>query len=53
MDQYKLESSIAAYMEEWMLMGKNGEECVIYPGAGKFSGQYPKDYDLKGEDENE
>lgn len=53
MDETKLENSIAEYMEDWMLIQKNGEEYVIYPGAGKFSGQYPKDFDLEREDEND
>lgn len=53
MDEVKIATAVAGYMEAWMLMEKKEEELFIYPGTGKFSGKYPKDFKLRTEGENE
>lgn len=47
MEQGKLVEQAVSYMEDWMLLSRNGDDITIYPAAGKITGQYPKDYDIK------
>lgn len=53
MDVVKIASSAAEYMEDWMLMKKNEDGWMVYPGAAKLRGMYPKDFNLERETENE
>ncbi|MBR2766442.1 MAG: TIGR02678 family protein [Blautia sp.] len=42
----KRRALIMDYMEDWMLLRREDGYVRIFPGAFKFSGHYPKDYDL-------
>lgn len=47
MEQSRLVEQAVFYMEDWMLLSRNGDDITIYPAAGKIIGQYPKDYERK------
>lgn len=53
MDAARIAAAVSEYMEDWMLMRKDEDKWIIYPGAGKFRGVYPKDFKLEKETENE
>ncbi len=40
----KLGDTLLAYMESWMLVGRDGEQIVLYPAAGKLTGAYPQSF---------
>ena len=40
----KLETQVTGYMEDWMLLRREGDLIRIYPAAFKFTGRYPADF---------
>lgn len=48
MELSKLVGKAIFYMEDWMLLSDNGNEITIYPAAGKITGQYSRDFEIKG-----
>lgn len=53
MNLEKLVEEIVLYMENWMILSKNGDEIIIHPATGKFIGKYPKDFKHKGDTKDE
>ncbi len=44
MDKRKLVENVRNYMEDWMMLRRQGDGYEILPAAGKLSAVYPKDY---------
>ncbi len=53
MEPDRLVEQATSYMENWMLLSRNGDDVTIHPAAGKIIGQYPKDYEIKEEAKDE
>lgn len=53
MEPDRLVEQASSYMENWMLLSRNGDDITIFPAAGKIIGQYPKDYEIKEEAKDE
>jgi uncharacterized protein (TIGR02678 family) len=53
MELDKLIAEVVDYMEQWMMLKIDNNEFMLYPAIGKFVGKYPKDFKVKGVDENE
>ena len=49
MEWEKLVQTIEGYMENWMLLRREGKQLCVYPAVGKLIGFYPADYELKEE----
>ena len=49
MDWEKLVQTIESYMENWMLLKRDGKLLCVYPAVGKLTGFYPADYEPKEE----
>ena len=48
MEDTKLLTTVISYMKSWMMIEECDEEIVIYPAAGKTTGNYPADFQTKG-----
>ena len=53
MERDKFLRTVTGYMTDWMLLRKAGNEVCICPAAGKLSGVYPADFQIKEESSNE
>ncbi|MCM1537871.1 MAG: TIGR02678 family protein [bacterium] len=49
MEWEKLVQTIEGYMENWMLLRREGKQLCVYPAVGKLTGFYPADYEPKEE----
>lgn len=49
----KMTEQILNYMEDWLMLRRNGNQIVLYPAVGKFTGAYPKDFKDKVVNEDE
>ncbi len=44
MDEDRLLDAILEYMEQWMILTRDGDDITILPAAGRAAGFYPKDF---------
>lgn len=44
MDADRLLDAILEYMEQWMMLTRDGDNITILPAAGRMAGFYPKDF---------
>lgn len=49
MEWEKLVQTVEGYMENWMLIKREGKQLCVYPAVGKLIGFYPADYEPKEE----
>lgn len=49
MEWEKLVQTVEGYMENWMLLRREGKQMCVYPAVGKLTGFYPADYEPKEE----
>lgn len=49
MEWEKLVQTVETYMENWMLLRREGKQICVYPSVGKLTGFYPPDYEPKEE----
>lgn len=49
MEWEKLVQTVETYMENWMLLRREGKQICVYPAVGKLTGFYPPDYEPKEE----
>ena len=49
MEWEKLVQTVEGYMENWMLLRREGKQLCVYPAVGKLTGFYPADYEPKEE----
>lgn len=47
MEDTKLLITVISYMKSWMMIDECDGEIVIYPAAGKITGNYPTDFQTK------
>ena len=43
----RLCEELTAYMAAWSLLEEQGDELLLYPAIGKWTGVYPADYQRK------
>jgi len=53
METTRMTETVLQYMESWMLIKREEQQIIIYPAAGKFTGKYPQDFDVKEIEEDE
>ena len=44
MDEDRLLDAILEYMEQWMMLTRDGDDIILLPAAGRTAGFYPKDF---------
>ena len=47
MEDEKLLTTVISYMKSWTMIDESDGEIVIYPAAGKMTGNYPAEFELK------
>lgn len=49
----KMTIQVMEYMQQWMMLKPFGDSLFLYPAVGKFTGEYPKDFKQKADNEDE
>ena len=47
LDLDRLCEELTAYMSAWSLLEEQGDDLLLYPAVGKWTGAYPADYQEK------
>lgn len=45
MDEDRLVDFILEYMQDWMMLRRDGEQITLFPAVGRLTGYYPKDFE--------